>query len=320
MSRTAVCITIMLAIIASVSYVHAAAPTIIVYTGSDSEFARMLAELIEDDERIDSEIRVVNSADLVILAAAMPQTECIIIYTSNKVEIEGLEDTLLSYFQQGGGLVGMREICYQPSAGELATRLFPVMANTSVQQLSPREKRVRIYVTDRETEINQGLPDTFEILSMGTYYKGDARDEYMDVHSNYTVPYRDQETGSPLVLAYQNEKGGRSVALPGIWVIPSERLDVYYGKLVEEPNFVQLFTNSVLWAAKGSSRYEEVQQDLDQKIMDAETRQDRLKEEADEARREEKTRRQVILAVLWAAGLVGCALIAKKMVLVPVEE
>jgi hypothetical protein len=142
----------------------------------------------------------------------------------------------------------------------------------------------------------------------------------MDVHSDYTVPYRDQETGSPLVLAYQNEKGGRSVALPGIWVIPSERLDVYYGKLVEEPNFVQLFTNSVLWAAKGSSRYEEVQQDLDQKIMDAETRQDRLKEEADEARREEKTRRQVILAVLWAAGLVGCAVIAKKMVLVPVEE
>jgi hypothetical protein len=295
-------------------------PTIVVYSGTDSGFAAILAELIENDTRINSQTRVVNSLDLITLATALPQTEAIIIYASSKAEIEGLDQALPSYFQQGGGLIGMREPCYVPSAPTLATEVFQVQANTSIRQLSPAEKRVRTYTTQENTEINDGLPQTFELLSMGTYYTGDAEGNYINIHQEYTIPYKDQGTGSPLVLTYQNQQGGRTTAMPGVWAIPSARLDVYYGKIAAQPDFARLFTNIVLWTAKGSTRYNQVQQDLDQKIQEVKTRKDRLQEEAEKARKKEQTQRLILLTTIWAAGLAACAIITKKIILTPITE
>jgi len=295
-------------------------PSIIVYSGTDSGFAEMLAQLILDDPRIDSQVRVVTSPDIIALASSLPQTECIIIYTANKVEIEGLESNLISYFEQGGGLVGMREICSTEAAGRLAMDVFPTYANGSATQLNPRETRIRVHVADDDTDINEGLPGNFPLLSMGTYFSADSENNYLPVSGDYMVPFRDEETGSPLVLAYENEQGGRSVAFPGVWVIPSERLDVYYGKLVAEPNFVKLFTNSVLWAAKGSTRFNEVQKDLDVKIEDAKGKQDRLRQEAEDARKREENQRLMMLIGIWVAGILVCAVVVKKLVLAPIED
>ncbi len=295
-------------------------PTILLYSGTDPGFANMLATLIEEDERIDSKTRVVTSPDIIGLATALPQTECVVIYSANKAEIGGLETNLLSFFEQGGGVVGMREVCFESSAGELATKVFPIFGNASVKQLNPSEFRARNYVADDTVgEINSGLPGSFPLLSMGTYFSGDSENMYVEVPGDYQVPYRDDETGSPLVATLQSEKGGRSVALPGIWVIPVSRVDVYYGNLVADENFVKLFTNSVLWAAKGSSRFGEVSQGLEEKIEEAKGKQEKLKEEAEKARRRERTQRTLILIAIWAVGLLASGLVIKKLILVPIE-
>jgi hypothetical protein len=295
------------------------APTIVIYSGVDSGFAEMMATLIEEDGRIDSEVKVLKSADLVALATTLPQTECIIIYASNKAEDEGLGPSLITFFEQGGGLIGIKEITYEPSVGDLARDVFPTFANASVSKLNPREKRVRNYVKADSSEIAEGLPDSFELLSMGVYFSGDAAGDYMQIPGDYGVPYRDGETGAPIVLTDQNEEGGRSVSLPGVWVVPSSRIDIYYGNVVADENFVGLFTNSVLWAAKGSTRFTEVTQDLDAKLEEARGKQDRLKEAAEQARKKENTRRTILLAGVWAAGLLACAVIIKKLVLAPIE-
>ena len=120
-------------------------------------------------------------------------------------------------------------------------------------------------------------------------------------------------------MAYENDNGGRSVAFPGVWVIPSSRLDVYYGNLVADENFGKLFTNSVLWAAKGSTRFTEVQKDLDEKIEDAKGKQERLKEEAEQARKREETQRLLMLVGVWVVGLIICAVVVLKLVLAPIE-
>ncbi|MBU7004205.1 MAG: hypothetical protein HXS50_01465, partial [Theionarchaea archaeon] len=73
--------------------VLAAQPTIIIYSGTDSGFGYKMAELLQKDVRIDSQVRVVNSPDLIVLAATLPQTECIVIYAEREAEIEGLEET-----------------------------------------------------------------------------------------------------------------------------------------------------------------------------------------------------------------------------------
>ena len=87
-----------------------------------------------------------------------------------------------------------------------------------------------------------------------------------------------------------------------------------------EPDFAQLFTNIVLWTAKGSTRYDQVQQDLGQKIEDARTKKDRLQEEAEKARKKEQTQRLLLLISIWAIGLVACAVITKKLILAPITE
>jgi len=295
-------------------------PTILVYSGTDSGFAKMLAALIQQDDRIDAKVEVVTTPDVLSIATALPQTECVVVYISNRAEIEGLEAPLASFFEVGGGLVGMRDVCYKSTAGRLATDVFPIYGNKSVQQYSPREKRARTYIQSDVTEINKDVPESFELISMGTYYSSDAQGSYLKVPGDYSVLYKDNETGSPLVVAYQNEEGGRSVALPGIWIVSSPRVDIYYGHLVEDQNFARLFTNSVLWAAQGSSHFSNVKKDLSTKIEEAKTRQQRLKEQAEEAEKRQNLRRVLLLSGLWIVGLLTCGIIVKKLILAPIES
>lgn len=294
-------------------------PTILVYSGTDPGFAQMLANLIQQDGRIGGDVEVITTADVLAVATALPQTECVVIYSSNRAEIESLEVPLTNFFEAGGGLVGMRDVCYQSSAGGLATDVFPVYGNKSVQQYSPREKRARTYTQSEAGEINLGLPDRFELISMGMYYSSNTEGNYLKVPGGYSIPYRDEEIGAPLVVAYENDEGGRSVGLPGIWVVSSPRVDIYYGNLVQDQNFVRLFTNSVLWAAKGSSHFPNVQKDLQGKIEEAKTKQQRLKEEAKKAEKRQNLRRVLLLTGLWAAGLLACGIIIKRLIMAPIE-
>jgi len=294
-------------------------PTIVIYTGADTVFAKMLANLTRQDSRIESDTRVVNSPDLLALATSLPSTECIIIYASNKNELEGLSSALTRFYQGGGAVIGLREACYQPSAGDLATLVFPTYANASRQQYASGQKRVRNYTKAQSTQINSDLPDEFPLVSAGFYFCAYADGTYAEVPGNYTVLFTDGETGAPIVLTQESPKGGRSVAFPGVWVISSPRVDVYYGRLVEDANFTRLFSNALLWAAKGSTHYSQVTQDLDTKLEIARSKQQKLIEQAEEARRRENTRRIIFLLVVWAAGLIACAVIVKKIVLAPFE-
>ncbi len=295
-------------------------PVILVYTGIDQGFAEMLAPLIEENEDIDSEVQVVTSPETLSIAAALPQTECIIIYASNEAELEGLEDAITTFFLQGGGVIGIRDACYEPYAGKLATEVFPTHANESKRQMSPRETRARTYVKQEDTSLTEGLPEKFDLISMGTYYPADSEGNYLEsIDQDKHIPYKDEEIGSPLVIANDNENGGKSIGLPGIWTIGNSRVDVYYGNLVAQEEFQTLFSNIVQWTAKESSRFRDIEEGLEEKIEEAKGKAERLKEEAEEARRKEETQRLIFLIGVWAAGLIVCGVIVKKMILVPIE-
>ncbi len=294
-------------------------PTIWIYTGADTGFAQALASLIEASEAIDSDVKIVNSAETLALAASLPQTQCVIAYAANKAEITGMDPALITFFEAGGGLIGLREMCYRPSAGDLAIKVFPTHANGSVQQYVAGQKRARNYTKADAGEITAGLPDRFELIGMGIYFSVGPDGKYLPVPGDYQVPFRDGETGAPIVLAYESERGGRSVAFPAVWVVSASRVDIYYGNLVNDENFARLFTNCVLWAAQGSSRFAEVSKDLDVKLEEARTRQARLIKQAEEARKKENLQRTLLLVAVWAIGLLVCGLVVKKVILAPIE-
>ena len=309
--------------LAAMAHAQGVKPTILVYSGTDPGFATMMAEMIASDERIDANVQVVLSSDILTLATVLPQTQCIIIYASNKAEVEGLQQPLESFFDDGGGLIGMKEPCYVSSGQELAKEVFPTFANVSL--LSSPRNRVRTYTVDQRNDINSGLPDTFQLPSMGIYLCGDKKKQYLanceaSLPQGATILYRDQETGAPLVVAYQNENGGRSVGFTGVSVVSSPRVDIYYGKLVADENFTKLFLNSVVWASQGSSRFSRISANLSETLQEAKERQQRLKEESQQASRRRATQRLALLVVFWILGLAACVVILKKAILLPLEE
>jgi hypothetical protein len=289
-----------------------AKPIVVVFGGGDDEFTEMFAELIE--ERVDAEVLIVTSPEAVRLASALPNTACIMIYADHRDDLVGLPDSLPAFFLAGGGLIGMTEVCNQPSAEELSIEVFPIRGNHIIRP----PKRVFTYALDNNMEISDGLPESFDILSIGTYTSVDAEGTLIEVPGDHKVVYRDSESGVPLVVAYENEVGGRAVAFPGIMVVKNQRVDVYYGNLFLNENFNTLLINSIEWAM-GNSRLTRMEEVLVEKVNEFNSIQEELKIAAEETRERRRARRMYSLMIFWAVGLIVCGLILVKMVLVPQE-
>jgi hypothetical protein len=317
MPKPFVLISLLILTASALCYESEARPIIVVYGGGEDEFATMLAELVEGEDRVDAEMLVVGSPEAVGLAAAMPNVACILIYADHKDDLLFLPEPLTAFFEGGGGLVGMTEVCNQPSAEELATDVFPVHGNHTLKT-PPGTKRAFTYVLDQNMEIAEGLPETFEILGMGTYTSVDSEGDPLEVPGAHSVVYRDSLTDVPLLVAHQSGKGGRSVAMPGIHVVKNQRVDVYYGNLFLNENFTKLLVNSILWAM-GNSRFAQLEQTIDDKVDEFNHIQEELKSRAGTAAKERGTRRTYSLAVAWAVGLVACGTILIKVVLSPQE-
>jgi hypothetical protein len=168
-------------------------------------------------------------------------------------------------------------------------------------------------------DITSGLPETFDLVSLGTYLSADDDGNYLPKPGDYTTVYEDQVIDSPLVVTYETEKGGRSVAMPGIWSVNNERVDVYYGNLITDDNFVKLFTNSILWAAKGSTWFNAISSNLTAKLEDSDAEQQELQRRAEEADKDRARNRMIFLVGTWGAGLVICVVVVWKLVMAPIE-
>jgi len=298
-------------------------PMIYLYAPGDRTFAGMLASLIGNDTRVmqsGAKVELLDTQSKVIRATALPNTACIVIYSDNARQLEGLETSLLAFFKNGGALVGIREICFKHRGLErLVSVVFPTFANASVKQTGMAKKRVRTYVAVEPGEIGQGLPDRFDLVSMGTYYCADEDGNYLRIPGNYRVAYMDGEIGAPLVVVAESDRGGRSVGMPGIWVVKASRVDIYYGNLFSDENFVRLFTNSVVWAME-SPWFKDKGLKMQERMAEMKEEEETLAEDLERIERAKKSRRTIVLAVLWVIGLGACAVIAKKTILVPLEE
>jgi len=298
-------------------------PIIYLYAPGDRTFAGMLASLIGNDTRIrqsGAKVELLDTQSEVIWATALPNTACLVIYSDNARQLEGLETPLLAFFKNGGGLLGIREICFKHRGLErLVSVVFPTFANGSIKQTGTAKRRVRTYVAVEPGEIGEELPDRFDLVSMGTYYCADQDGNYLRIPSNYQVAYMDEEIGAPLVVVAESDRGGRSVGMPGIWVVKASRVDIYYGNLVSDENFVRLFTNSVVWAME-SSWFRDKGLNMHRRMAQMIEKEETLAKDLERIERTKKGRRTIVLAVLWVIGLAACAVIARNTILVPLEE
>jgi hypothetical protein len=248
---------------------------------------------------------VVGDSALLSSLIPMPDTACVILAVMKGKEVETLIPPLLTYFEGGGAAIGFQGCMNLKTAGDLARVVFPIYGNATGSFTIIDGVPFNEYVKDVSISEFGNLPDSFALLGQFfTYSSGpEGAVDPMPDSGVKQVLYRDKKTGAPLVVAYESEAGSRSISLTGFFVRSMETAKNYFGKLLEDPMFVDLMIDSVKWTMGGvtrSSTYESTYEDL---IQDERERTQNLIETAEKNKSDAQSRKVLYLVVAWILGI-----------------
>lgn len=332
-------------------------PVILLYHGpkkGDQElsvYGEALAELIEQDSRLqgEAEIVLVGDQDLMNTLLYFPQVKCVILaLTTWELEAQRLVPSLEWYFNQGGSIVGLGNagkgdvtfrlngsifplfgtqyytvnptfVCVNKETGEERIVEIPRCNDNEVRQLV----RQTTYVQSTDHEITQGVADEFTLKdSRFVAHLNTSTKEFTHMvpeEGDYTMVYQDNDLGAPLVVVY--EDNGTTVTFAGTDQMSVHEGDpAYYGNILEDENFVKLFQNSVYYAWNEETKYEDAMARAQQKFEEMEQEEEALKEQVEKSQSQETTSSLMRSVLLIVVGLVLIAIIAYFCFIVPSRE
>ncbi len=302
--RKAAVIGIMAALLACpiISAQEEPKPVILLYHGPKvgnqdlRTYGEALASLINTDPRMKdkADIKLVGDPDLMKTLLHFPQVKCAIIaLTTWESKDMTIIPSALWYFNQGGGLVGLGNVAYDPTEASATGTPFPVYGNDHergkivISQEPATGKRIIetmiTYSGDQDHEIARGVEEEFDLKDMRFVIHlnlSATQPHYVPRQpekGEYTVVYRDSEIGAPLVVVY--EENGTSVTFTGTDQMSiHEDEETYFGRFLDNENFAKLFQNAVYYAWNQEDKYENA-------MAKAEEGFERVKEEEEDLKR-----------------------------------
>ena len=299
----------------------AGSPLILIYSGDTPEWGQGLSDLIEEDGRFDAEILIIQDRPTFETVVNFPRVQATIICPLQKerMALGDVSDLTTAYFLDGGAVMGIGVACTTRYAPELGPVIFSISGNRSLS--SKRMENRRVFVYNRKEvipEINGGIEtDPLYMEGYLAFYSADATGNHVEIPCNGTrhVLY-EGDRSAPLMVAFESEDGGSSIAFPGLTVQSVEGKDNYYGLLLERPEFKELFLNGLRWAIDNSPRYQRLLGSSAQALEDEANRRADLAEEAQKLEKRIESRRLLRLGILWAVGLVFCLAVVFKFVVI----
>lgn len=296
-------------------------PVIIVYSAYTPDWGNRLAEMIAGDPRFDAEVQVVGDRLTLETLVNFPRVQAVVLcpLTRPQAALEDISSMIVAYFQEGGAVIGMGTVCTSTYCPRVGPEVLSISGNRSISaQLVGGRRVFTYYRTEVIPEINGGIPsETLLMEGYLAFYSSTVDGVYVPIPANGTrhVLY-EGERNIPLVVAFEPNKGGASVAFPGLSVQETPGKENYYAYLFEREEFKQLFLNSLKWAIDNSPRFQDLKETAAARMEAESTRRADLSAEADKLQRKIESRRTVRLAILWAIGLAFCAGVALKLVIV----
>ncbi len=232
-------------------------PVVLIYGVDLPQWRTQIATLLEQDPRVDEKVITINSTDCLAVALLYPNVKTAILMGQNAAVILGAERQILSYFEEGGGLVGFHDLGNALVSGALATRVFPLYANVSTLGRMTEGYLVQTLVRDQINEINEYLPQELVVkdaeINLALDKKTRRWANATPASGEYWALYRDTVYGAPTVVAYRNE--GCSVTFAGgdIDDSPANKLK-YFGNLFFDDTFAALLLNAVAWVKEHEMR------------------------------------------------------------------
>ncbi len=285
------------------------APVILIYSPGAPLYAQELGRLIEEDGRIEADIRIVHSSDVFSVMLHYPTVKLAIValYVSANQNIGSALDR---FFSRGGALIGLGFAGSVQATGRAAETVFPIFGNhyiAGVFDTASRSFRMS-HLKVQEDEISDGLgnftvPDQKLVLSVDPVTK--AYLPRTPPEGEYKVLYRELSSGAPSVVRYHNR--GASVTFACFAGDDTEKGFSYFGRFTSTPEFRTLFTNAVYWAWNNEKRYEAAMS-----WSSGHAQRLREIEDAAERARERRRRREygrilqvALTAILSAAAAIG---------------
>jgi len=294
-------------------------PIILIYCGETRDWGERLADLIEADDRFEADIMILEDRPTFETVVNFPRVQATIICPLEKerLALGDISDLTTAYFLDGGAVMGIGVACTTRYAPGLGPAVFSISGNRSLPSKNVEDRRVFYYTRKEVIEEINGAISADPLLMEGylAFYSANAQGEYVEIPANgtRTVLY-EGDKNAPMMVAFKSDTGGASIAFPGLTVQSVEGKDNYYGHLLGRQEFRELFLNSLKWAIDNSPRFVRLVDSSGQALEDEANRRADLAEEADKLERRIESRRILRLAVLWAVGLLFCAGIALKFV------
>ena len=297
-------------------------PTILVYAHKLPNFRDAMVEELRKDTRITEEIVSVDSAKLLRTLLRLPNIKAVVMAGGDIPTFTALENAIIQFFNEGGGLVAFHDFGNRMLAGRMAETVFPLKAN-STKMGQVKEGKMQFELVSQDLmEINREMPSSFPVFDYeinlawssakkSCVYRPPSKGEYW-------ILYRDSEYGAPVVVAYKKE--GFSVIFANGDVSDSaDNRFRYFGNFFFDDDFLDMFVNSVVWVKDGETRTESLEQGLAAIEAEEKELQDFLLR-VDRDERARRTRALALKIILTLAGLTGIALTYIFLIKHPGEE
>ena len=321
-----------------------AKPVILVYHGpkvGDQDlrlYGQALADVINSDPRLKdkADIVLVGDQDLMNTLLYFPQVKCVVMaLTTWELTADRIVPSTLWYFNQGGGIVGLGNAGNGAVTKELNATVFPIFGNQfymvkptfRVDPVTGRRiiERKTTYIKAATNDITEGVADQFTlsdkrfVVHMNTTVSPPKFVPMQPEKGKYTVLYKDNELGAPLVVLY--EENGTSVTFAGTDQISVHETDeTYFGNLLNDENFRKLLQNSVYYVWSHETKYEEAMAKAKQEFQEMKEEQDQLMEKVEESQKKRKAARLTRAVLLIVVGIVLIAVISYYCFVVPARQ
>jgi hypothetical protein len=285
-------------------------PLILIFAPETPMYGNDLKRLIEEDDRIDAEVQVMESTEIFRIKLNFPNVKMVIVTIQTSLN-QGIGSVLKWYFSQGGGLVGLGFAGARQAVGNASEEVFPIFGNSyTTGAYNAAERKVFFtFIKEEDDPISNGLGDITipsHKLSLSFNLSSNTYLPRSPAVGTCKVLYRDEKSGAPAIVKYENV--GKSVAFAAFGADDIEISPNHFRKFIDTDEFRTLFTNSVAWVWNAEEKYETSMNTAEQFFEDRENEKAEILEEAsrlDKKAKNARTTRFILTFVLAGIGIVA---------------
>jgi hypothetical protein len=273
------------------------------------ELAQGVADILSAGVGAENQFVVLSDPSKTASMLSLPNVRCVILTSVSSTDLQFLAEPVLGYFESGGSAIGFHGSSWQSKVGDLARRVFPAFGNSTGFGTKKDDLNVNEYRRDEVLAgIGEDLPEAFDLI--GQFFalcRSPERELVLPQPQSgtRTVLYKDDQSGAPLVIAYEGEKGGRSICFTGLFFRSTPTAGNYFGRILVQEEFKSLIEDCFAWCSEGNTRYNEYSENHAQILEESLGEEERLRARAEERESSRRGRRRLALIISWILGGAG---------------